>query len=50
MAVASVETQLPIWQAPPDLQEALLEAWWERRKKDQQTSDTAAWERQIGRR
>jgi hypothetical protein len=50
MAVACVETSLPIWEAPPDLQETLLEAWWERRKKDQEAADQAAWERQIGRR
>ena len=50
MAVACVETQLPIWQAEPDLQEALLEAWWQRRTTDRETADTASWERQIGRR
>ncbi len=50
MAVACVETSLPIWAAPEDLQETLLEAWWQRRKKDQETADQAAWERQIGKR
>jgi hypothetical protein len=50
MAVACVETELPIWQAPPDLQEALLEAWWQRRKNDQDTAQVSEWERQIGRR
>ena len=50
MAVACVETELPIWAAEPDLQEALLEAWWQRRRKDEETVQTAEWERQIGRR
>ena len=50
MAVASVETSLPIWLAPLEMREMLLAVWWQRRKKDQDTAQVGEWERQIGRR
>lgn len=50
MAAACVETMLPIWQAPLDLQEALIEVWQTSRKESKETSDVTGWEQQIGKR
>lgn len=48
--MACVETQLPIWTAPDDLQEEILRAWWERRKEDAQRATEAATEAALSRR
>lgn len=45
-----METGLPIWQAPDDLQEMLLEAWRERRKANAQADIEAKTAAALGKR
>lgn len=45
-----METGLPIWQAPDDLQEQLLDAWWQRRKNTEQRAIERATEAALRKR